>query len=143
MARSQFTLAAQVERSKLRNFRILRFLVVGGATSLGYVIAVAVLVDGIGHSEGLAAGIAYLLMLPVSFFGHKLFTYQSKQRTLPASIRFVAVHGITAAICAGVMWIINAHLGATHWFGSATIVVIAPAINFILMEIWVFAKEKE
>lgn len=143
MAQSLFTQVAQAERPKWHILRILRFVVVGGSTSLGYVVAVAVLVDGIGLAEGIAAGIAYLLMLPVSFLGHKLFTYQSKQRSIPEGVRFVAMHGITAAICAGVMWIITAQPGATHWLGSAAIVVVAPAVNFILMAIWVFARKEE
>lgn len=143
MVKDPLTAMAQAVRSKVRILRFLRFLVVGGSTSFGYVIAVAVLVDRMGISEQYAAGIAYLLMFPVNFLGHKLFTYQSNQRPLPEGARFVAMHGVTAAICAGIMWIITAQLEATHWLGSAAIVLIAPAVNYIMMETWVFAgKEK-
>lgn len=118
--------------------RILRFLIVGGGTSLGYVSLVALLVDVIGIRAVVSAAFAYLVMLPVSFLAHKLFTFQSRRRTLPESIRFLAMHVLTACICGAVMWFATAVFASSHWIGSAITVVVAPAVNFILLEFWVF-----
>ena len=119
------------------------FCVVGGSTSLCYAIFVEVLIDVFLVSQAIAASIAYLLMLPISFLGHKLLTFRSKERTLSQSFRFFTMHGITALVCAFIMWIMTVQVGTTHWFGSAAIIIIAPAINYIMMEVWVFAKQVE
>jgi putative flippase GtrA len=117
-----------------------RFLIVGGGTSLGYVLTVAFLVEVIGVGDVLSAAMAYLAMLPVSFVAHKVFTYESQNKALPESIRFAVMHGLTACICGTIMWFATGFLDATHWVGSAITVVTAPAINFVMLEFWVFKK---
>jgi len=121
--------------------RITRFVFVGGATSVGYVILVAVLVDGFWLRPDLSAAISYVVMLPVNFLGHKHVTYRSKRPPFREAAAFLGMHAVTAAICAFVMWLVTGPFGAIYWIGSAAIVVIAPLANLLMMEFWVFAAK--
>lgn len=119
--------------------RIIWFAIIGGATSIGYLILVAVMVDGIAIRPDLSAGFAYIIMLPMNFFGHKHITYRSKRPPLREALAFMTMHAVTAAICTSVMWLVTVPFGATYWLGSLAIVVVAPLTNLLMMEFWVFA----
>ncbi len=116
--------------------RLARFALVGGLTSAAYALVVAALVPF--TAEPAAAALAYLALLPVNYAGHRRATFRSQAPTGPELRRYLAVHGVTLAACAGVMAAATGLFGASHWAGSALIVVLAPTLSFGLLHLWVF-----
>lgn len=123
-------------RSQSLPARLIRFGAVGGVTSAAYALVVAALVAWV--SEPVAAALAYLALLPVNYLGHRRATFRSRAPSAPELTRYLAVHGVTLLACMVVMLGVTSGLGASHWAGSAVIVVMAPALNFALLHLWVF-----
>lgn len=128
---------AEVWRSSRRGARLLRFGLVGGATSAGYVLAVALLAGVM--AEPLAAAIAYLALVPVNYLGHRRATFRSRAPGGPELLRYLAAHGATMLACMAAMHLVVA-AGGSHWAGSAVILLLAPAMNFLLLDLWVFRR---
>ena len=127
-----------VARSQVLSARLLRFALVGGATSVAFALAVAALVDAAAVSPAIAAALAYLGLLPVNYVGHRRATWRSQAPRRPEVIRFLCVHGLTMATCTVVMAAVTGPMGQPHWAGSLVIVVFAPVMNFALFDRWVF-----
>ncbi len=123
-------------RSQSLAARMIRFGAVGGVTSAAYALVVAGLVAWV--SEPVAAALAYVALLPVNFLGHRRATFRSRAPSGPELARYLGVHGVTLVACVAAMQGVTAGLGASHWAGSAVIVVLAPVLNFVLLHLWVF-----
>ncbi len=123
--------------------RIARFLLVGGASTIAYVIGVAVLVELLRMDPNLAAPLTYAALLPLNFLGQKFFTYNSRLPSRSEIIPFLAMHAITATISAIIMWAATEKLGMTHWAGSIIIAIVAPVVNFAMLEFWVFSDRQD
>lgn len=128
-------------RSQALSARLIRFAAIGASTSVAYTLLVAALVDFV--SEPAAAALAYLALLPVNYLGHRRATFRSRAPTGRELTRFLKVHGLTLIACAAVMMAVTAGLGASYWVGSAVIVVMAPALNFALLHVWVFPHKDQ
>jgi putative flippase GtrA len=116
--------------------RLIRFGAVGATTSAAYALVVAALAPVM--AEATAAALAYLALLPVNYLGHRRATFRSRAPSRPELVRYLAVHSVTMATCMAVMQGVTAGLGQSHWAGSAVIVVLAPVMNFVLLQRWVF-----
>lgn len=129
-----------VLRSADRRARLIRFGVVGGATSLAYGVLVAVQVEGLHLSAPVAAALSYLGLMPLNYLGHRRATWRSAAPRRPEVQRFVLAHGVTMLACTALMAVVNGGLGWPYWAGSALIIVLAPVMNFVLFELWVFTR---
>ena len=134
------TVLAWVLRSADQQARLIRFAVVGGATSLGYGILVVVQVECLRISAPAAAGLSYLLLMPLNYMGHRRATWRSAAPKRQEVQRFVLAHGVTMLACTALMAVVNGGLGWPYWTGSALIIVLAPVMNFVLFELWVFTQ---
>lgn len=123
-------------RSQALPARLIRFGLVGGTTSAAYALVVAGLVRWV--SEPVAAALAYLALLPLNYIGHRRATFRSDAPRRPEQLRYLLMHAVTLVACMATMQGITAGLGASHWAGSAAIIVLAPILNFALMHLWVF-----
>lgn len=120
--------------------RLIRFGAVGGATSLGYALVVAGLVEGAGAAPTLAAALAYGALLPLNYLGHRRATWRSHAPRRPEVLRFLTVHGVTALVCTALMAGATGPLGLSHWAGSMVIVIAAPVMNFAMFDRWAFRR---
>jgi len=130
--------AGWLVRSQSLTARAIRFGAVGTVTSAGFALMVAGLVGWV--TEPVAAALAYLLLVPVNYLGHRRATFRSRAPTGTELARYLAVHGATLLVCASMMQGVTAGLGQSHWVGSAAIVVLAPVMNFSLLHLWVFRR---
>lgn len=120
--------------------RLIRFALVGALTGTVFAGLVAILVDGLGLREGIAAGLAYVLLLPPNFLAHKKAVFRSRRPALPEWLRYLVMHCITAGISMAVMTLATGPLQLSHWVGSIAVIAAAPVVNLILMEFWVFPQ---
>ncbi len=119
-------------------FRLIRFAGVGALSGLIYVLAVAFYVDVIKFDVKLSSVLGYLTALPVSFIGHRNFTFRSNGQVAGEFVRFLVVHGANIAISIGGMALIVDWFGYNYWFGSILAVALVPISTYIVMEFWVF-----
>lgn len=133
-------LYTRIIQSQALPARVIRFAAVGGVTSAGYVIVVAILVDVANLRSIFAAAATYLLFLPINYMGHRKITWNSNKPKRFEATCFVIAHGFTLFLCVLIMAITTNTLNMPHWIGSMTIVVVAPILNLVMFDLWVFRR---
>lgn len=94
----------------------------------------------IGLSEASAAYLSYAILVPVSFIGHRRLTFQSSGAISGEWLRFCVVQMTNIAL----IWIVTSAAASftflSGWPAFAIISILIPILNFIVFQIWVFAK---
>jgi putative flippase GtrA len=122
--------------------KLIRFGAVGVIAAMVYVLAVVTLVSGLGVPPIGAAVLGYLIALPVSFMGHRAFTFRSKATMVPELARFTVMHLVNMMVSLGAMaWAVNL-LGLEYWVGILAAVAIVPLASYITSDLWVFVDRK-
>ena len=122
--------------------KMARFGAVGAAATVVYALAVVVFVSGLGVDPNAAAVLGYLTALPVSFIGHRRFTFRSKATMTPELMRFTVMHFVNMMVSLGGMaWAVDL-LGLDYWVGILVAVVIVPLASYITADLWVFVDRK-
>lgn len=122
--------------------RIARFGLVGGLASATYALAVLVLVDVMAMNTSLASVLAYLLAIPVSFFGQKHFTFGSKASAQGEFARFLVVQGISLVLSLLVMRAVTDWFGWSHRVGILAVIIVIAVVNYGIMRNLVFLGRK-
>lgn len=119
--------------------QILIFGAVGLFNTVGYLI----LANGahlyLQLHQTSAAYLAYTLMVPLSFFGHRRLTFGSSEPVSVEWLRFCLVQATNLLI----IWCVtftSTHLQLPGWIAFAVISVLIPFLNFMVFRLWVFAK---
>lgn len=122
--------------------RLIRFGCVGVSSGLVYGTVTALLVSGL-HAQPVPASIAgYCVSVPVSFLGHRGFSFRSQGRWTAEALRFVVTQALNLAVTVLAMRGATAALHVSYLWGIAATVVLVPAANFLLMHFWVFAQAR-
>ncbi|WP_189434603.1 MULTISPECIES: GtrA family protein [unclassified Mesorhizobium] len=118
--------------------QILTFTAVGLFNTVAY-FALANALLFLGSGETIAAYTAYAALLPVSFMGHRRFTFLSEGRLDTEWIKFCVVQITNIVIIAVVTYLSGAGY-FTGWLTFAIISVLIPVLNFITFQLWVFVE---
>jgi len=131
--RSYFSDPAQV-------MRLVKFLVVGGGSTLLY----AAIANGLVYMGGLravqASVIAYLAGMVFSYFGHKHVTFHSNGSHGSELPRFIATNALGYAIAYFAPVVLTEHMGFAPAWAFLFVIVAVPVINFCLLTFFVFAR---
>ncbi|MEC9347460.1 MAG: GtrA family protein [Pseudomonadota bacterium] len=118
--------------------RFLRFGLIGGTTGILYAAVAYLLISAAGVVPWLASALAYGAVLPVNYFGQRLFAFRSSGRHRIEAPRFVLVHLCSLAgnalILQGCVSIL--HLDVPLAVGIST--VATPVVAFAFLNFWVF-----
>lgn len=118
--------------------RIGRFAAIGIASTLLY----AALAHGISVLTPLPAAAASLLAFAAgavfSYFGHRMFTFRSKQSHGQAVSRFAGVNLLAYLVALFVPLVLSDVLGYRPLVSFGAVCVIVPVMNFVLLNVWVF-----
>jgi putative flippase GtrA len=118
--------------------RVMRFLLVGGTATLSYALLVTLANLWLPLPAGLNSLLAYGLSMPVSYAGHRLFTFNSARAHGQTAPRFM----LTSAVGYGLAFLIPAVMtDALGWSSHlATLVscTAIPLVNFVLLSVFVF-----
>lgn len=116
--------------------RPVRFLSVGIAATLAHGIMLILLSTGAQLPPVQANSWSAIIAAAVSYFGHKLVTFNSGVPHRISVPRFL----IQAVISWGVTTLLTAVLAPAIgiWSTSAVIMVLVPALNFTVYQRWVF-----
>lgn len=118
--------------------RLTRFSLVGLASTALYA-ATALSLQG-ASAPPLAASLwAYAASTAFSFAGHKWFTFNSHGRTSTEGARFAisSLVGLNVVIAAPV---VSEAVGAPGWTSVLASCALTPAINYVLLNAFVFAR---
>ncbi len=123
--------------------RMITFAAIGVAnTSLYFLLANALVYLG-RLEQDVASYLAYVTLLPVSFFGHRKVTFGSKGRAVGEWTRFCLMQAVCIFIIAGVNFWFAGLSRAHSWVAFAIISVLIPSTSFVAMQMWVFAKRHQ
>ena len=121
--------------------KLIRFSFVGAASGITYAVAVALLVSGLGVTPTTSSVLGYLIALPVSFLGHRTYTFRSRATIVPEFIRFTSVHLVNMFVSlAGMAWAVD-FLGLSYWVGILAAITLVPIATYITTDLWVFVDK--
>lgn len=91
----------------------------------------------LGLGQGVSAYLAYALVLPVSFLGHRRLTFASKGAILHQWARFLLLQATNLLLISAI------NKGASYyalpgWIAYAAISFAIPILNVVVMQTWVF-----
>jgi putative flippase GtrA len=115
-----------------------RFGSVGIASAMLYAGGMATAVDLLGWSVMAANIFGFLMAASCSYLGHHYFTYGADgdhRRYVP---RFLVQAVATYLLSTGITFAV-AQFGLHYSWGVLLVVGLIPAINFCVMQFWVFA----
>jgi putative flippase GtrA len=120
--------------------KIVRFAMVGGLSSLLYLVFTWVLVDSAAMHPVAGTVVGYLLVIPVNFLLQKHFTFRSNAAAATELPRFLFVHAMNILLSAGIMALIVSTLELAPIWGMLATVAVVPIIVFIVLDFWVFYR---
>lgn len=120
--------------------RFLRFVIVGGLSSLLYVVFVIFFVEVASLSDLTSVIVAYLCATPLNYIMHRKVTFRSRGQVRRELPRFLFIHTCNIGLSLGGMQAATTLLGFPYWVGAFSAAVIIPISSFILMQIWVFVE---
>lgn len=91
----------------------------------------------------LASFVAYLSAAAVSYFGHKILTFQSSQPHKIGLPRFILTTVFGSLIAYWFPKIVTEQFGQTPQVAFGAICLIIPILNYFLFKFWVFAFNKK
>jgi putative flippase GtrA len=123
---------------RLRSLRRLPiFLGVGLFNTAAFFLLASGSRYALGLGQGVSAYLAYALVLPISFLGHRGLTFVSKGAIAHQWVRFSLLQATNLII----IWAIN-KAGSSYalpgWIAYGVISFAIPALNFIVLQILVF-----
>ncbi len=120
----------------------LRFATVGGCVALIYVLLYMFLVGG-GLSFWWANLIAFLTATIVQYVGQTCWTFR-KPLVAPSQIgRFLTLIAIGLGSSALITNILSPKFGNNDWIAACLVAVMLPALNYFVMNLWVFNSKNE
>jgi len=116
------------------------FGIVGASLALVYFAIAYFGAAVIGAEAQVASAAAYLILIPVGYYAHRVVTFRSKSRHMVALPRFIA------STCGGIAlsWVVPymavRMFDAPQWMAFLAVCVVIPATSFALLRMWVFVS---
>lgn len=125
-------------------FRLLRYGSVGIAVALVYSGLVVAALDLFGfQSPTLASCIAFLIVLPISFYAHRGVSFYDAAPTKRQLRSFAAIAGASFIVAVGAMKLVTDVWKLHYEIGLLISWVVIPITNFAINSIWVFPLKRK
>jgi len=123
--------------------RTVRYGAVGIVVATLYTVLVIFFHEGAGVGEpDLASLLGFFLAMPVSYLGHWAITFQRRHRFLEGWQRFLGLNVISFIVAVPGMHLVTHIFGWSYLIGIALSWVVAPSINYIVLQLWVFSHSR-
>lgn len=132
--------AVAAEQRRELVLRILRYAMVGGLSSLLYLLFAWWLIELSLMSPVLGTVVAYMLVVPVNFVLQKHFTFRSVGAARAELPRFLLVHGMNVVLSAAIMAVLVTWWGLAPILGMLATVAIVPVIVYVALDFCVFNR---
>ena len=117
------------------------FALVGSSAALGY-FALACALTYLGMGATPASAIAYGSFIPISYCGHRKFTFNSLGRATVELPKFLVVNLFGIAIGVIVPHVVTDVAGFPAWGGFALVCGIVPVVSYAGLRLWVFRQRR-
>lgn len=117
---------------------LLRFVIVGGLSTLTYLLVSIGLVKAAGARPSIASILAILCGFVVSYVGHHQFTFRMTGRHAVHLPRFGAMQATIFFVLGSLSTFILEHHLADPTLTSLGIAAVWPPISFVVSRLWVF-----
>jgi putative flippase GtrA len=88
----------------------------------------------------LASSLAFIITIPISYFGHGNFTFQIKN-TNKAQLKRYLIYVVFGFVCSNlIMYLSSTSNYLNAYIGVIIITVLFPIINFLALKFLVFSK---
>jgi fatty acid desaturase/putative flippase GtrA len=134
---------AQLRRVLQRHRRFVVYAAVGGATALLYLAVALALTHGLAVAPFQASLAGFAAALPFSYLGHKFLTFGSREEHRRELPRFIASAVVGFFASAGVPELAVRLWGWSPEAGYLAACVVVPALNYLLLSLWVFVNRHE
>jgi putative flippase GtrA len=122
--------------------RVLRFVLVGGSSTLAYGALAVAAVDWLGIDPVPATVLAYVAVMPLNFLLQRSFTFRSTQEMRSELPRFLLVHGLNIAGSFALMLLVVEVLHVDYRWAVAGTMTFVPVLVFLAMDSWVFRRTR-
>lgn len=122
--------------------QVLRFALIGGLVALSYLLMYLAFL-ALGMPRGLSNGLAFFLAICLQYAGQAGFTFRKRLYDSPQILRFAVMVGLGFVMSALITGWLGPRLGLANWMAAAIVTVVLPVQNFVLMTLWVFARQHQ
>jgi putative flippase GtrA len=119
-------------------YQTARYGAVGVFNALLYTGLVATFVKGAGWDPDWAAFGAFCIVVPIGYLGHWGITFQGRHRFSHGWQRFAVMNVISFFVAVPGMHLITHSFQQSFWLGIAPAWIVSPAINYVVLQLWVF-----
>ena len=124
----------------LRNSVVVRYGLVGMLGTTLHFAGVILFVEAVRLDPVLGSGLSFLLVLVVSYFLNRTWTFRSKSRGKRQFFVYTLVSlfglGLNSAIMFTAVHILKWH----YLYGQGLVVAVVPASNYLLNRFWTFRE---
>lgn len=124
-----------------KKWRPFIFLAIGAFNTGAFFVLANVLSYLFEFGPRTTAYISYMILIPVSFLGHRRITFASKGPLSREWIKFCVIQGTNILIIALVTEAADQVPVLAGWVSFAIISILIPILNFIVLQLWVFSKK--
>lgn len=118
--------------------RLTAFAGIGAFNTIAFFLISTALFQWAGLSATASGYIAYAVLVPVSFLGHRRITFSSNGAIAREWLKFCVIQGLNLVIV-GVVTAFAESGQIPGWVSFALISVLIPALNFVIFQLWVFS----
>jgi putative flippase GtrA len=120
--------------------RLLRFGIVGVAATATYFVIATFSVEAMGTSPTLGSVFGYAGGYPVSYFGHRRYTFRAHTGSHQTqAIRFAVVTALNFSVYTSGVWVLTEVLALHHRLAFLAVSVAVPVLSYLMNRIWTFA----
>lgn len=112
-----------------------------GATSWARTAVRAGGLSMLAMDHKLASTFGYLVALPFNFAGNRHFSFRSSNALAGDAGRFLLLHAGNLIVTVMAMGTVVDLLGLHYSAGITVAVILVPAVNFLVMQWWVFRQK--
>lgn len=124
-------------------FKLSRFGVVGAAATVAYALAAALFVEVLSWPPIIASVAGFFSALPISYFGHRNWTFRSTGRHNAEMVRFIITATVSFAFVVGSMTLAVDVLNLHYLVGVFAACVLVPIGTFVAMNLLVFRNQRD
>ena len=121
--------------------KIVKFGVVGIAAVVVYAVLAYAFIWGFGMNEILASTLGYILAIPVSFFGQKHITFNSKGAVATEAPKFIVLQLFCLTSTIIISFVTSAVLNLHPNIGILAVCVLIPPISYAAMSLIIFVEK--
>lgn len=116
-----------------------KFSLVGILTTGVYTLLASILILSKQFSPVISSSIAFLVTMPISYWGHRSFTFKVKKKNLE-QIKKYLIYNIFGFMMSNILIFVSSKLdGIGPLIGVLLVAIMLPILNFFFLKIFVFS----